>query len=92
MYIIRIGIAISVLFSVILGGKSNQTFSARNHMWRRQGKPNLAVLIDAIFGKGHCLTSWVYWVTHRYTATLDDLKKEDKTDGTDSKATSRGGK
>jgi len=91
VYILRICVAISVLFSVLLGGRSNQTFSARNHMWRRQGKPNVAALIDALFGNGHCLTSWVYWATHRHAATIDDLKKEDKDNGTDSRATLRGG-
>ena len=62
-YAARIGIAISVLFNVLVGGDSNQTFSARNHIWKRDGKPNLVWLIDCIFWKDkhHCLTSWCYW-------------------------------
>lgn len=60
-YLKRVGIALSVLLNVVLGGRSNQTFSARNHHWKRKGKPNLAWLIDFVFGKGHCLVSWTYW-------------------------------
>lgn len=60
-YIQRIGIALSVLLNVILGGQSNQTFSARNHGWKRDNKFNLVVLIDFLFGKGHCSISWTYW-------------------------------
>ena len=30
-YFERVGIALSVLLNVVLGGYSNQTFSARNH-------------------------------------------------------------
>lgn len=60
-YLIRIGIALSVLLNVVLGGESNQTFSARNHHWKRQGKPNASGLIDKVLGNQHCLVSWVYW-------------------------------
>lgn len=48
-YFYRIGIALSVLLNVVLGGYSNQTFSARNWGWKRSKKPNLVWLIDAIF-------------------------------------------
>jgi hypothetical protein len=48
-YISRVGIALSVLFNVLLGGPSNQTFSARNYGWKRDGEPNLVWLIDFVF-------------------------------------------
>jgi len=65
-YLKRVGIALSVLLNVLLGGYSNQTFSARNHDWKRRGKPNLAWLIDFVFLKlfnddDHCLAAWIYW-------------------------------
>lgn len=76
-YIKRVGIAISVLFNVLLGGYSNQTFSARNYGWKKARKPNLVKQIDFICwvyakiirtvigipidGTDHCLQSWVYW-------------------------------
>lgn len=61
-YIERVGIALSVLFNVILGGYSNQTFSARNWDWKRQNKPNLVLVINFIFNDAHhCMESWVYW-------------------------------
>lgn len=57
----RILIALSVLLNVILGGSNNQTFSARNYQWRKDGKWNLTYLIDYLLGKGHCLECWAYW-------------------------------
>ena len=63
-YLQRIGIALSVLLNVILGGPSNQTFSARNWAWKRGGYPNLVWFIDFIFSlyeKDHCEVSWEYW-------------------------------
>jgi len=60
-YLQRIGIALSVLLNVTLGGQSNQTFSARNWGWKKNNRPNLVFLIDLLFGKGHCVVSWVYW-------------------------------
>lgn len=76
MYIRRVGIALSVLLNVILGGYSNQTFSARNYEWKRQGKPNIVWLIDGIFlhvfsDANHCMNSWSYWVI-RKELTLDN--------------------
>lgn len=64
-YLERVGIALSVLLNVILGGPSNQTFSARNYGWRKRGKPNLIWLIDFLifWDKDHCLHSWLYWYT-----------------------------
>ena len=62
-YFRRVGIAISVLFNVMIGGHSNQTFSARNWAWKREGKPNLVSVIDAIcfWDSHHCAVSWSYW-------------------------------
>ncbi len=60
-YIKRVATAISVTVNVILGGSNNQTFSARNHQWKRANLPNLVWLIDLTLGKGHCMQSWVYW-------------------------------
>lgn len=66
-YISRVGIAISVLFNVILGGYSNQSFSARNYAWKREGKPNLVWLIDKIFwfDPDHCMQAWSYWIVRK---------------------------
>lgn len=65
-YINRIGIALSVLFNVLLFGASNQTFSARNYGWKRDGKFNLVPVIDFVAlyifrDPMHCQMSWVYW-------------------------------
>jgi len=64
-YVVRVMMALSVLLNVLLGGQSNQTFSARNHGWQRMNLPNLVFLIDAVLGKDHCLKSWVYWKVRR---------------------------
>jgi hypothetical protein len=61
-YFKRIFIALSVLLNVILGGKSNQTFSARNYQWKKSNKLNLVWLIDTILGKNHCVDAWAYWI------------------------------
>ena len=61
-YFLRVGIAISVLLNVILGGYSNQTFSARNYDWKKRGRPNLVFLIDGIFNLVAFLTNKV--LTH----------------------------
>jgi hypothetical protein len=60
-YLTRVGTALSVLINVILGGASNQTFSARNYQWKRDEKPNLVWLIDKLIGEDHCSDCWVYW-------------------------------
>ncbi len=67
IYFQRIGIAISVLFNVILGGYSNQTFSARNYHWKKQGRYNLVWLIDKLFffDEDHCMHSWSYWILRK---------------------------
>lgn len=49
LYLMRVGIALSVLLNVLLGGQSNQTFSARNWGWKREGKANLVFIIDPLF-------------------------------------------
>jgi len=49
MYFARIGIALSVLFNVILGGYSNQTFSARNYCWKKKDRYNMTYVIDTMF-------------------------------------------
>jgi hypothetical protein len=62
-YLQRIGMALSILLNVILGGKSNQSFSARNWDWKLEGKPNLVWLIDKIFwfDQDHCQGAWEFW-------------------------------
>lgn len=60
-YLKRVMIAVSVLVNVVLGGDNNQTFSARNHQWKRDGKPNIVFFIDSILGRDHCMNSWSYW-------------------------------
>ena len=64
-YFERIGIALSVLLNVLIGGASNQTFSARNWEWKRRGKINLVWLIDAVLGVDHCSDCWAYWVIRK---------------------------
>lgn len=66
-YFMRVGIALSVLLNVLLGGYSNQTFSARNYNWKREGRPNLVWLINSIFwfDPDHCLDSWTYWFVRK---------------------------
>lgn len=51
----------SVLFNVLTGGSSNQTFSARNWQWKKDGRFNLVWIIDKLAGKDHCAECWVYW-------------------------------
>jgi len=60
-YLTRVGVAMSVLFNVLTGGASNQTFSARNWQWKKDKRFNLVWLIDLMIGKGHCAECWVYW-------------------------------
>lgn len=62
-YLYRVGVSLSVLVNVILGGQSNQTVSARQHERKRAGKANLTWLIDRLTSEGHCRMSWVYWIT-----------------------------
>lgn len=64
-YLVRILIALSVLLNVTLGGRLNQTFSARNWDWKRNNKPNVVRLLDALLGDGHCSRAWAYWKVRR---------------------------
>ena len=60
-YLTRVGIALSILINVILGGASNQTFSARNWQWKKDKRFNLVWLIDLALGEDHCAGCWVNW-------------------------------
>lgn len=64
-YLVRILIALSVLLNVTLGGRLNQTFSARNWDWKRNNKPNIVRPLDALLGDGHCSRAWAYWKVRR---------------------------
>lgn len=66
-YLERVLIALSVLVNVVLFGKSNQTFSARNYQRQRDKKLNIVWLIDLIFwyDPNHCMMAWLYWNTHK---------------------------
>lgn len=63
-YFVRVGIAVSILINVMLGGHFDQSFSARNYEWKKSGHLNLVWLFDLIFffDKNHCLCSWTYWI------------------------------
>lgn len=65
-YLERVGIAVSVLLNVVSGGASNQTFSARNWQWKKEGRWNIVWLIDLVLGKGHCVQCWVWWKTRKW--------------------------
>lgn len=60
-YLNRVFIATSVWINVVLGGASNQTFSARNWDWKKNNRLNIVWLIDMALGQGHCSECWVYW-------------------------------
>lgn len=66
-YLKRIGVQLSCLLNVILGGRCHQTFSARNWEWKRQKKKNGVAIIDTLFYKDpcHCLVSWLHWIKRR---------------------------
>lgn len=74
-YINRLFIACSILLNVILGGKSNQTFSARNYAWKIAHKPNLVWLIDTIlwFDENHCEVSYEFWSNIKQCYPEDNL-------------------
>lgn len=64
-YLLRNGAALSVLINTLTGGPSNQSFSARNWQWKRDGKFNIVWLIDGCTGwieEDHCMNRWVYWM------------------------------
>lgn len=62
-YFNRVFISISILINTLLGGRNNQTFSARNWERKRNNKINLVFLIDFlwVWEKNHCLESWTKW-------------------------------
>lgn len=74
-YINRLIIAFSVFFNVILGGYSNQTFSARNYDLKMNGYPNLCWLIDLMFYKDgdHCEKAWIFWIRIKDFYTTEDI-------------------
>lgn len=66
-YFKRVGLALSVLFNVVLGGSSNQTFSARNYEWKRNSKLNIVWILDKIFfmDENHSMNNWSYWILRK---------------------------
>jgi hypothetical protein len=60
-YLLRVGLAMSILLSVMAGGHAYQTLSARSWQRKRDGKHNLVRYIDFIVGEHHCMESWVVW-------------------------------
>ena len=61
-YVRRVSIAFSIFVNVLLGGRINQTFSARNWQRKRDNKANLVYIINNVFGnRDHCWDSWVKW-------------------------------
>jgi hypothetical protein len=60
-YLKRVGVASSVWVSVVLGGPSNMTFSARNWQRKKDKKCHMVPVIDYILGEDHCVTSWIHW-------------------------------
>lgn len=62
-YLGRIFISFSIFINVLLGGRNNQTFSARNWQRKKDNKINFVWLIDGIFfwEKGHCRDAWIKW-------------------------------
>jgi hypothetical protein len=65
-YFYRVGIALSMLFNVLLGGEVGQTFSARQHEAKRNNKLNLSRLVDALCGKNHCAVCWSFWKVRKW--------------------------
>ena len=59
-------VRLSINLNKLLGGKGQQTFSARNWQRKRDKLPNLVFPIDLFLGKGHCLECWVNWKIRRY--------------------------
>jgi hypothetical protein len=65
-YFFRVGIALSMLLNVMLGGSIGQTFSARQHEAKRNGKRNLSLLVDVFCGEGHCMRCWAFWKVRKW--------------------------
>ena len=60
-YLYRVFIQLSIFCNVLLGGHSNQTFSARNYQRKKDGKVNLVWCIDLLLKEDHCMMCWVNW-------------------------------
>jgi hypothetical protein len=76
-YFNRVTVAFSILINTLLGGGSNQTFSARNYQRKRDGKLNLVTLIDKFFWweNDHCFESWIKWtiINHSIKRYNEDM-------------------
>lgn len=65
-YLYRVLLAMSMLLNVLLGGPVGQTFSARQHELRRNGKLHMAPVVDLLCGKHHCKICWAYWKVRKW--------------------------
>lgn len=67
-YFNRVLLSFSILLNTILGGSTNQSFSARNWELKKAKKLNLVWLIDFIFfwQPNHCQDSYVKWQIINY--------------------------
>ena len=61
VYCYKLAIATSIFFNVLIGGKNNQTFSARNYQRKLDRQKNMCYSIDYILGNDHCLECWQRW-------------------------------
>ena len=61
VYCYKLAIATSIFFNVLIGGRNNQTFSARNYQRKLDSEKNLCHGIDYILGDDHCLECWQRW-------------------------------
>lgn len=65
-YFVRVFYSASILLNVILLGKMNQTFSARNYELKQAGMWHMCPVIDYFFPtEDHCMKSWAKWETRR---------------------------
>ena len=79
LYLLRVGLACSVLINVILRGESNQTTSAR--LWELYRTHNIKAytLVDFIAEKTfgdelHCLKAWINWRLIKHTLHVSGHK------------------
>ena len=80
IYLKRVSIQLSILINVLCGGKLNQTVSATQHQRRRDGKANIASIIDWIFfwDIEHCMEAWVKWrIIHNAINTSTKVYKDE---------------
>lgn len=79
-YLFRVLIWVSVGINVVLFfGESNQSFSARNYQWQRDGRKNICWLINFCTGDpDHCLKYWAYWQLRRRKLGEDIIIQEEK--------------